>query len=649
LILDISILGHLFSGSFGVYSLTPICFILVSISLILIKSFVNTGYLKILGILSAFIVLVLALFSLDEIIFDSNNYSHLFSFESEKYGGAKGQRTHFMAPFTALCFVLSSLAILTLDKKSHYKWFPSELLALLIGLVAMTTLISYLYGIEPFYVVLKHFPMAIYTAIGFLLIAASILFSNKNKGFFIAELVGLSIGSEIARKLLPAAVLLPIMLGFIRLYLRHNGFVSEELGLGILVLSNMSGFVLIIWFYALKLNKKEVLIKTADKTANEISRKLELSTRFGNAGLWTYDFNSRNFTGDEQMYKMYGLTPDIFDGDYETWRRTIHRDDAKRVHNGIQKCVESGEEFNSVFRIVKPDLVIKTIEVNARIGRDKTGEAIDFFGICYDVTSRKRLEDHAKQSLLERRETRGELKRKLEELKKTNSELDRFVYSASHDLRSPLKSLLGLSNMIIDDVSSENTVQLEQLGMMQSSIMKLDDFIEDILDYSRNSREEVIRKAVDFKLTIDEIMKNLTYMDGADKIDLTIDIDQQMEFISDRARVNMVFSNLISNAIKYKDSSKENVYLAINIKCSNEFAIISIEDNGIGIDERNLDRIFDMFYRATSKSSGSGLGLYIAKEAIEKLNGTIEIESELSRGTKFSIAIPNLLQLIKLE
>jgi PAS domain S-box-containing protein len=243
----------------------------------------------------------------------------------------------------------------------------------------------------------------------------------------------------------------------------------------------------------------------------------------------------------------------------------------------------------------------------------------------------------------EKNRIKEKLKSQLDELKKTNSELDRFVYSASHDLRSPLKSMLGLSKMIIDDISPDNRNQLEQMGMMQSSIVKLDNFIEDILDYSRNARKEVAKKAIDFSQTIGEVRNNLAHMDGADSIELKLEINQKMEFISDKARLSMIFSNVISNAIKYKDNSKENAFIAINVDCSNDFATISIEDNGIGIDEKNLGRIFDMFYRATKLSTGSGLGLYIAKEAIEKINGTMKIESELTQGTKFSITIPNQL------
>jgi signal transduction histidine kinase len=236
---------------------------------------------------------------------------------------------------------------------------------------------------------------------------------------------------------------------------------------------------------------------------------------------------------------------------------------------------------------------------------------------------------------------KDKLKRQLEELKKSNDELDHFVYSVSHDLRSPLKSLLGLSNMIVDDISPDNSLQLEQMGMMQSSILKLDNFIEDILSYSRNSRTEVAIEAIDLKQVIEEIRMNLMHMDGAEDIELKVEIDQNLEFISDSARVSIVLSNLISNAIKYTYSAKGSSFIAVRIKCSKELAIMTIEDNGIGIDAKYKYRIFDMFYRATKKSTGSGLGLYIAKEAIEKLNGTIEMESELTKGTKFTITIPN--------
>jgi PAS domain S-box-containing protein len=300
-----------------------------------------------------------------------------------------------------------------------------------------------------------------------------------------------------------------------------------------------------------------------------------------------------------------------------------------QIRADIEKLLKGGKVSKEwMYNDAHGDEIQAELSINLLSDTDMSQVIVNII----DVTEKNRIE--------------GKLKLQLDELKKTNSELDRFVYSASHDLRSPLTSMLGLSNMMIDDISPDNKNQLEQMGMMQSSIIKLDNFIEDILDYSRNARKEVKKKAIDFNQTIDEIRNNLAHMDGADSIELKLEINQKMEFISDRARVNMIFNNIISNAIKYKDTSKENAFIAINVDCSNDFATISIEDNGIGIDEKNLGRIFDMFYRATNLSTGSGLGLYIAKDAIEKINGTMKIESELTHGTKFSITIPNQLVIV---
>jgi PAS domain S-box-containing protein len=330
----------------------------------------------------------------------------------------------------------------------------------------------------------------------------------------------------------------------------------------------------------------------------------------------------------------------------ETYITEDYRGAVKQV---LDNALKGKETANYEFPLFTKDGKKVMVLLNSSTRRDTAGTIVGVIGVGQDISEIDAYNEELIFQNEEKEKREVELILANKELKKTNSELDRFVYSASHDLRSPLKSLLGLSNMIIDDISPENRIQLEQMVMMQSSIVKLDNFIEDILNYSRNARLEVARKAIDFKQIIDDIMKNLGHMDGADTIELKLEIDQKIEFISDRARVNMILNNIISNAIKYKDNSKENAFIAINVDCSNDFSTISVEDNGIGIDKKNLGRIFDMFYRATNASSGSGLGLYIAKEAIEMINGTMKIESELSQGTKLSITIPNQLVILELK
>ena len=240
-----------------------------------------------------------------------------------------------------------------------------------------------------------------------------------------------------------------------------------------------------------------------------------------------------------------------------------------------------------------------------------------------------------------RKKTQQKFEQQYKELQKTNSELDRFVYSASHDLRAPLKSMLGLINISKESTESENTEQHELMDMLNYSVLKLDNFIEDILHYSRNRRMEVVKEEIDFDETIQDILQRHRFMEGAERLNFKIEINEQRKLVSDRRRVNVVLNNLISNAIKYSDKTKKNPVINIVVECYNDQAIIAVEDNGVGIAEKDHQKVFEMFYRASKLSTSSGLGLYIVKETLNKLGGSIIVESELNKGSKFIAKIPN--------
>jgi PAS domain S-box-containing protein len=230
------------------------------------------------------------------------------------------------------------------------------------------------------------------------------------------------------------------------------------------------------------------------------------------------------------------------------------------------------------------------------------------------------------------------------DLIKANAELDRFVYSASHDLRAPLKSLLGLTAIMKRSTAKPEHQLQEMLNMMQRSVIKLDDFIEEILQYSQNSRIDVANESIDLEELVKGILESHKFSEGEKKLDIQISIQQQQLFYTDKRRINVILNNIISNAIKYSDTTKGNdAFIKIQVQSNEKNALLTIADNGIGIDKKDHQKIFEMFYRATTLSTGSGIGMYIVKEAIEKLNGKIGIESALSMGTKFTIEIPNQL------
>jgi signal transduction histidine kinase len=131
-------------------------------------------------------------------------------------------------------------------------------------------------------------------------------------------------------------------------------------------------------------------------------------------------------------------------------------------------------------------------------------------------------------------------------------------------------------------------------------------------------------------------------MDNVNKIQKKINITQQGDFFTSATRLDILFNNLISNAIKYADLRKSDPYLEVLITAGPKEAEICVRDNGEGIPSDSVSKIFDMFFRASRRGTGSGLGLYIVREAIQKIKGTIEVKSELGKGTEFVVVIPNL-------
>lgn len=231
------------------------------------------------------------------------------------------------------------------------------------------------------------------------------------------------------------------------------------------------------------------------------------------------------------------------------------------------------------------------------------------------------------------------LEKKNKELEKTNRELDKFIYSASHDLRAPLLSILGLTNLAKADEESA----IKYLELIEKSTLKLDSFILNLINYYKNAKLEVYPKDFNLYNLAEESFENVLYFDGANDIKFNVNCASEIKnFVTDKTKLAIIFNNLVSNCIRYRDKEKENQTIDIDLDISDEYAKIVIADNGIGIQPENLEKIYTMFYKVSKHSQGSGIGMYIVKDAVQKLNGNIEIESEVGVGTKFMIELPSM-------
>lgn len=223
-----------------------------------------------------------------------------------------------------------------------------------------------------------------------------------------------------------------------------------------------------------------------------------------------------------------------------------------------------------------------------------------------------------------------------ENLNIKNQELDHFVYRSSHDLIAPLKSLKGLIHIAKSDQPQKN--QLEYLKHMEKSVLKLEDFINSIIEFTTNAKTEAQRVDIKLDEILDDISQELKYFDKAEKVELIRDLEEPI-VVSDPKRLKIILSNLISNSVKYHNYRQENPFIEVKSYGKNGQVFIEVKDNGQGIKPELVDKIFDMFYRASDSSDGSGLGLYIVQDTVAKINGELTVKSNYGEGSVFTLML----------
>jgi signal transduction histidine kinase len=300
-----------------------------------------------------------------------------------------------------------------------------------------------------------------------------------------------------------------------------------------------------------------------------------------------------------------------------------------------------GSSYNSMLllQIFIGVVSISTIVLSATV-RERTEAQRELLGFNENLEAKvlertKELNDQINT----RKEAEEKLQRTNQELSKRNTELDNFVYSVSHDLRAPIASVLGLINLAKKDKDAAmKDIYLEKIN---GSALQQDNFIKEILDQSRNSRLEVRREEIKFEPMIEETFNQLKFATSTGKsVERVITVNQNRPFFCDQWRLKVILNNIISNSIRYRNG--KDPVIKVNVEVDHKTAKIAIEDNGKGIAKEHLDQVYKMSYRATDDGAGSGLGLYIVKEAIDKLQGSIHIDSEVGRGTIVMFEIPEI-------
>ena len=222
-------------------------------------------------------------------------------------------------------------------------------------------------------------------------------------------------------------------------------------------------------------------------------------------------------------------------------------------------------------------------------------------------------------------------------LEKAHFEMDRFLYSTSHDLRAPIASILGLTYLGKIEFMEEKARMF--MGLIEERIRKLDGVISDILSLSRTKKFQVKLEPLRLRELLDDVFADLKFNKNASSIALDYEYDPTHVFRSDYSQMKIILRNLIGNAIKYHNPDQSNPYIKIYFRRFDGYVEIAIEDNGQGIPEDSLPKIFEMFYRASINTEGTGLGLYIVNEALQRVKGSISVASTFGKGSTFTIQL----------
>ncbi len=226
------------------------------------------------------------------------------------------------------------------------------------------------------------------------------------------------------------------------------------------------------------------------------------------------------------------------------------------------------------------------------------------------------------------------------DLIETIQDLETFIYKTSHDIRSPISTTLGLLNLAKLEPIKNNTAHYFE--MIQKQIELLDHIVSKLVETTNVRKGARTIQLIDFEEELEKVLNDLNKMPGFEKLQIHLQTEPLARLYSDHNLINTVLQNLVQNAIKYRDIGKPKSVLHISVSPSDTGVKLSLEDNGIGIPEQAQTEVFKMFYRATSVSSGSGLGLYMVKNLVKQLGGQISLHSKAGEGSRFDLFLPNL-------
>lgn len=337
----------------------------------------------------------------------------------------------------------------------------------------------------------------------------------------------------------------------------------------------------------------------------------------------------------------------LFRRDYEVFTTTSPQEAVQYLNeNEVQLIMSdqkmpdiSGVEFFELTRTDFPEAIRVLVTGYADI--EAVIDAINKGGVYRYVTKPWNENDLriCVENAFEKYFTKMEIAQKSEALAQANSDLEKFIYSASHDLRSPLVSIKGVIQLARAEGVEEKAA--EYLNMIEKSTTKLDAFVQNIIHYYQNIKTEDANSKVDLNALLDNVLEQYSTYEDADKISIKKEVSSTSDFFGDAYRLQIVIGNLLANAIKFIDITKNESIISVEGVQNVEKLLLKISDNGLGMSPSELGQVQSILQNKETRGPGNGVGLYLVRDAVLRMGGKITVTSEKAVQTKFTIEIPN--------
>jgi len=362
--------------------------------------------------------------------------------------------------------------------------------------------------------------------------------------------------------------------------------------------------------------------KDMEQRLQESEKKYRLLVESAQDLIFIIDSDIRIQYANHFAAGLLGYRPEELIGKYI--EEVLHPDLSNGLKYSLQTVFESGEPLHAEGLLTFPDkeLWLDTQLIPLEI---ESGEIKSILGISRDITKRREAEE--------------ERKRLLNELEAKNRELERFTYTVSHDLRSPLVTIQGFANMLQNDLENNDPEKAAtDLKYIAKAGTKMDTLLSDTLQLSRIGHIANPPEDVPFGAIAQGALEQTAGDIHAHSIEVSVVEDFPTVHV-DQMRIEELLVNLIGNSIKYR-GDQPNPKIEIGYRLDGKETVFFVKDNGVGIEKSEQEKVFDLFYRIDTSSEGIGAGLAIVKRIVEVHGGRIWIESEKGKGTTVCFTLP---------